>query len=70
VNYWISKKDAMDLILGSRDEAVEVVIRLQQERDLLLESLQAILAHEAHLINPYRVSAARIAIEKATGGAA
>jgi hypothetical protein len=35
----------------------------------LLEALQAILGHERHLLNPYRVAAARAAIARATEGA-
>ena len=34
----------------------------------LLDALQAIIAHEAHLLNPYRVAAARAAIARATKG--
>jgi hypothetical protein len=33
----------------------------------LLEALQAIIGHDAHLLNPWRVEAARAAIAKATG---
>jgi hypothetical protein len=32
----------------------------------LLEALQAIIGHDAHLLNPWRVEAARAAIAKAT----
>ena len=35
----------------------------------LLEALQAIIGHDAHLLNPWRVEAARTAIAKAEGQA-
>lgn len=44
--------------------------QLRRQREInaeLLEALQAIIGHDAHLLNPFRVEAARAAITKATG---
>ena len=38
---------------------------LEQISAELLEALQAINGHDAHMLNPYRVEAARAAIDKA-----
>ena len=48
--------------------AAEELRRLHGINQELLEALQAIIGHEAHLLNQWRVEAARAAIAKATGG--
>lgn len=43
---------------------------ITEQRDELLECLEGIIGHDSHLLNQYRVEAARKAIAKAKGGAA
>lgn len=47
-------------------QAAEANARLIAAAPELLEALQAIIGHDAHLLNPWRVEAARAAIAKAT----
>jgi len=52
---------------GMEREEVESIARLIAAAPDLLEALQSIIAHESHLINPWREQAARDAIAKAEG---
>lgn len=58
-------------IAAPEDFAGESLTEIEDAVNLeLLEALQAIIAHESHLLNPYRVAYAKTAIARATGGAA
>ena len=52
---------------GCEMEAAAELRRLHAVNQELLEALQAIIGHDAHLLNQWRVETARAAIAKATG---
>ena len=67
----ITRKDARDLTFVTREQAVDTVIRLMEERDELLEALKAMLV-EKPIDELFEYAAwckkqARAAIAKAEG---
>lgn len=64
----ITVKDARDLSFTTRDEAVDIVIRLMEERDALLQALKNLLeSHYNDNIIKADCLEAEAAIAKATG---
>lgn len=62
--YRVETPAGIEIAAVPQDEANARLIAAAPE---LLDALEAIIGHDAHLLNPYRVEAARIAIAKARG---
>jgi hypothetical protein len=58
-------KDARDLSFLTRDQAVEIIIRLMEERDACVEALEGVMYWDN---GKPEWETARAAIAKATGG--
>lgn len=59
-------KDARDLSFLTRDQAVEIIIRLMEERDACVVALQHLLVAHGEQLD-YAFQQAQDAIAKATG---
>lgn len=66
-DFKLSKKDLKDLSFTTRDDALEIIIRLQDERDVLLKALQKIVEESELCAIPSISRIARESIAKATG---